>query len=149
LLWLIEHKGVAPDDLGDALERRSGLAGLAGSGDMRELLARDDADARLALDVYVHRLRSAIAAMAAAMGGLDALVFTGGVGEHAPAVRARTAAGLAFLGVELDDERNAAADDDADVGAVGATVRAFVIAAREDLEMARQVRALRRSPRRA
>jgi acetate kinase len=142
LVWLIEHRGVAPDELGDALERRSGLAGLAGSGDMRELLARDDADARLALDVYVHRLRSAIAAMAAAMGGLDALVFTGGVGEHAPAVRSRAAAGLAFLGVELDEHSNAAARDDADVGAAGAAVRALVITAREDLEMARQVRAI-------
>jgi acetate kinase len=142
LLWLIEQRGVAPTELGDALEHRSGLTGLAGTGDMRELLARDDADARLALDVYVHRLRAAIAAMVAALGGLDALVFTGGVGEHAPDVRAAGAAGLAFLGVELDDARNAAARGDADIGAGGAAARAFVVTAREDLEMARQVRGL-------
>jgi acetate kinase len=142
LLWLLEHRDVTPEGLADALEHRSGLAGLAGTGDMRELLARDDDAARLALDVYVHRLRASIAAMAAAMGGIDALVFTGGVGEHAPAVRAAAASGLAFLGVALDPHRNAAAEGDADIGAAGAHVRALVVAAREDLEMARQVRAL-------
>jgi acetate kinase len=142
LLWLAEHRGVPVAELSDALEHRSGLTGLAGTGDMRELLARDDEQARLALDVYVHRLRAAIAAMAAAMGGLDVLVFTGGVGEHAPAVRAAAADGLAFLGVALDEQRNAAATSDADIGADGAAVRTVVLTAREDLEMARQVRTL-------
>jgi acetate kinase len=142
LLWLIEHRGVAPGELSDALEHRSGLTALAGSGDMRELLAREDDVARRALAVYVHRLRGLIAAMAAAMDGLDALAFTGGVGEHAPAVRAAAAAGLGFLGVTLDEARNDAAREDAEIGATGAAVRAFVVTAREDLEMARQVRAL-------
>jgi acetate kinase len=142
LLWLIEQRGVAPSELSDALEHRSGLTGLAGTGDMRELLARDDDAARLALDVYVHRLRAAIAAMAAALGGLDVLVFTGGVGEHAAAIRERAAEGLAFLGVALDAERNAGAATDAEIGAAGSPARCFVISAREDLEMARQVRAL-------
>ncbi len=80
--------------------------------------------------------------MAAALGGLDALVFTGGVGEHSAVVRARAAAGLAFLGVELDGVRNDAAHGDAEIGADGAGVRTLVIAAREDVEIARQVRAL-------
>jgi acetate kinase len=142
LLWLIEHRGVAPGELSDALEHRSGLTALAGSGDMRELLAREDEVARRALAVYVHRLRGLIAAMAAAMDGLDALGFTGGVGEHAPAVRAAAAAGLGFLGVTLDEARNDAAREDAEIGAAGAAVRAFVVTAREDLEMARQVRAI-------
>jgi acetate kinase len=142
LLWLIEHRGVTPADLADALEHRSGLSGLAGTGDMREILARDDDPARLALATYVHRLRGSVAAMAAAMGGLDVLVFTGGVGERASAVRAETADGLEFLGVALDGPRNDAAQPDAEVGAAGAKVRAYVIAAREDLEMARQVRGL-------
>ena len=143
LLWLIEHQGVPVAELSDALEHRSGLTALAGTGDMRELLARDeyDEDAALAFDVYVHRLCGAIAAMAAAMGGLDVLVFTGGVGEHAPRIRAAAAARLGFLGVLLDSERNAAATSDADIGA--GTARTFVITAREDLEMARQVRTLR------
>jgi acetate kinase len=109
---------------------------------MRAVLARDDADARLAVDVYVHRLRAAVAAMAAAMDGVDALVFTGGVGEHAPEIRARAAAGLGFLGVALDDDANARASEDADVGVPGAAVRTLVVTAREDLEVAREVRRL-------
>jgi acetate kinase len=145
LLWLIEHEGVTPAELADGLERRSGLVALAGTGDMREILARaeaDDGDARAALDVYVHRLRAAIAAMTAAMNGLDVLVFTGGVGEHAAPVRAATAATLSFLGIALDERRNAAATADADIGRPGAATRTVVVSAREDLEMARQVRAL-------
>jgi acetate kinase len=114
---------------------------------MRALLARDDADTRLALDVYIHRLRAGIAAMVAALGGLDALVFTGGVGEHAPEIRARTAAGLGFLGVALDEEANARATADAEIGAPGAAARTIVVTAREDLEVARGVRLLlARSP---
>jgi acetate kinase len=140
VLWLLEHRGLSAAELADALEHRAGLTGLAGTGDMRQLLPRADAgdpDARLALDVYVHRLRAGIAAMAAAMGGLDALVFTGGVGEHAPAIRARAVTGLAFLGVTVDPERNAAATGDGPIGD-----GTLVVTAREDLEMARQVRAL-------
>jgi acetate kinase len=141
VLWLLRH-GVSVDALEQGLDRDGGLRGLAGDGDMRALLARDDADARLALDVYVHRLRAAIAAMAAALGGLDALVFTGGVGEHAPAIRARTATGLGFLGVALDAEANARARADAEIGTPAAPSRTLVVTAREDLEVARQVRAL-------
>jgi acetate kinase len=143
LLWLVRHAGVGPDELEDALEHRSGLAGLTGgSGDMRELLeaaARDDG-ARLALDVYVHRLRASVAAMAAALGGLDALVFTGGVGEHAWRVRAEACSGLGFLGVELDAERNERRGGDEDVAAPGSAVRVLVVESREDLEIARLVR---------
>jgi acetate kinase len=140
VLWLLEHRGLTAAELGDAFEHRAGLTGLAGTGDMRELLPRaetGDPDAQLALDVYTHRLRAGIAAMAAAMDGLDALVFTGGVGEHAPAIRAQAVAGLGFLGVAVDPERNAAATGD---GAIGDGT--LVVTAREDLEMARQVRAL-------
>jgi acetate kinase len=139
LVWLLRH-GVDADALEQGLDREGGLRGLAGDGDMRAVLARDDADARLALDAYVHRLRAAIAAMAAALGGLDALVFTGGVGEHAADIRARVAEGLGFLGVKLDGERNARAHADAEIGADGAPVRALVVTAREDLEVARLTR---------
>ena len=141
VLWLLRH-GLDLDAVERGLDRDGGLKGLAGEADMRALLARDDADARLALDVYVHRLRAGIAAMAAALDGLDALVFTGGVGEHAPEIRALTAARLGFLGVALDPEANAGATDDAEIGAPGAPARALVVTAREDLEVARQVRAL-------
>ena len=80
--------------------------------------------------------------MAAALGGLDALVFTGGVGEQSPVVRSRTAAGLAFLGVALDSAANAAADGDAEIGAGRSGVRVLVVTAREDLEIATEVRRL-------
>src|SRR5690349_13623874 len=118
---------------------------LAGTGDMREILSRiavGDEAAELAFDVYIHRLRAGIGAMAAAMDGLDALVFTGGVGEHAPAVRAAVAAGIGFLGVAVDEGANAAAERDVEITAAGATARVVVVTAREDLEIARQVRSL-------
>ncbi|HEY0360866.1 MAG TPA: hypothetical protein VGC83_01230 [Solirubrobacteraceae bacterium] len=140
VLWLLRH-GIDADALEQGLDREGGIRGLAGDADMRAVLAREDDDARLAIDVYVHRLRAEIAAMATALGGLDALVFTGGVGEHASDIRARAAAGLAFLGVELDAEANARATADAEIGATGAPVRALVVTAREDLEVARLVRA--------
>lgn len=145
VLWLVQQ-GIAPEEVHDALESRSGLLGLAGTADMRELLARDDERALLALGVYLHRLAAAAAAMATAMGGLDALVFTGGVGENAAAVRAGAAERLAFLGVALEPAANAAVAGDADISASGARVRSAVVAAREDLEMARQARAVLRVP---
>jgi acetate kinase len=143
VLWLQEHAGMPAAELAATLEHRSGLLGLAGTADMRVIVASveaGDPDAGLALDVYVHRLRAAIAAMAAALNGMDALVFTGGVGENAPAVRQRAAEGLAFLGVELDSERNLAARADSQIGAENAPVRTLVITAREDLQIAREVR---------
>nr|WP_237417840.1 acetate/propionate family kinase [Actinomadura rayongensis] len=138
LLWLITHAGLDPHAVADDLEHASGLTGLAGTGDLRDLLARDDETARLAVDVYLHRLRAGIAAMAASLGGLDVLVFTGGVGEHAVPVRAATAEGLAFLGVALDLSRNADAGKTPieDVSAPGAPVTTLVVQAREDLEVA-------------
>lgn len=140
LLWLLEHGALDPASLGDALEHESGLRGLAGSADIRELLARDDDEAGLALDVYVHRLRAGIAAMTASLGGLDALVFTGGVGEHSAAVRARTVEGLAHLGAQLDAARNEQVSGDAEIGRADAPAAVLVVAAREDLEIARQTR---------
>ena len=111
---------------------------------MREIVAavgRNEPDATLALDVYLHRLVSGIASMAAAAGGLDVLAFTGGVGERAPLVRRRAAERLAFLGVDVDGARNDAADGDTDIGAAGAAVASFVVAAREDLAIAAGTRA--------
>ena len=90
--------------------------------------------------VYVHRLRALIAAMAAALDGLDALVFTGGVGEHAPEIREEVCAGLGFLGARLDQAANRSAHPDAAIGARDSLVQLLVITAREDLEIAREVR---------
>ncbi len=143
VLWLEEHARMPPAELAATLEHRSGLLGLAGTADMRAILAAaasGDPDAMLALDVYHHRLRAAVAAMAAALGGLDALVFTGGVGENAPAVRERAARDLAFLGVAVDQARNRAAGADREIAPPGAAVRTFVIAAREDVQIAHEVR---------
>jgi acetate kinase len=143
VLWLLERDAMGETELAHALEHTSGLLGLAGTPDMREVLHRRDAgdeQAVLALGVYVHRLRAGIAAMAAALGGLDALVFTGGVGERSAPVRAEACLGLGFLGVDLDPAANAAAAGDADVTAAGAGVRVLVITAREDVEIAHQVR---------
>jgi acetate kinase len=149
VLWLITHQGLEPGAVADTLEHRSGLLALAGTADMAtvvEAWRRGEPAATLAVDVYVYRLRAAIAAMVAGLGGLDALVFTGGVGENAPTVRAAAAAGLGFLGVALDAPRNdqavgTAAAPEADLTADGAVVRTLVVAAREDLEIARGVRA--------
>lgn len=144
LLWLLERPELSEGEVAEGLTHDSGLQGLAGTADMREVIAaaaRREPDAVLALDVYVHRLRGAIAAMAASLGGLDALVFTGRVGERAAEVRSRAAEGLGFLGVALDDAANAAATADADIGARGAPVRTLVVESREDLEIARGVRA--------
>ena len=142
LLWLLERERMTERELAAALEHSSGLLGLAGTADMREVLARSDDAARLALDVYVHRLRAGIAAMAASLGGLDALVFTGGVGENSAVVRARACAGLGFLGVSLEPGLNGSNEGDGCIGALGADVAVLVVAAREDLEIARQVREL-------
>jgi acetate kinase len=147
VLWLQEHVGTPPGELAATLERRSGLLGLAGHPGMPEVLAAEaagDADAALAVAVYVLRLRQSIAAMAAAMDGLDALVFTGGVGENAAEIRRRAAGGLGFLGVALDAARNEAgeAGEDREIGTAEALVRSLVVHAREDLEIARQVRGL-------
>ncbi len=144
IVWLLQDGRLSLGEVAGGLEQDAGLAGLSGlpSGEMRGILsAADSGDqpARLALDVYLHRLRREIAAMAAAMNGLDVLVFTGGIGEHSPAIRARAAAGLGFLGVCLDLGRNEATTD-ADIGDSAAAVSAVVVTAREDIEIARQAR---------
>jgi acetate kinase len=145
VLWLLDGDRLDRRDLTHALEHSSGLRALAGTPDMREVLRRratGDDDAALALSVYLHRLRAGIAAMAAALGGLDALVFTGGVGEHSPPVREEACRDLGFLGVGIDTDANMQADGDREVTAANGAVRVLVIAAREDLEIARQVRGL-------
>ncbi len=143
LLWLIEQEELDPALLARMLEHDSGLLGLCGTSEMSEVLARagaGDERAALALDVYVHRLCGGIASMAASLGGVDVLAFTGGVGEHAPRVRELAVARLAFLGFALDAERNAGAEDDADIGEDSASARTVTIAAREDVVIARETR---------
>jgi acetate kinase len=145
IMWLLQHASLSIDEVSAGLEQAAGLAGLSQlpSGDMREVLHAADAGdepARLAVDVYVHRLRREIAAMAAAMNGLDVLVFTGGVGEHSGRIRAAAADGLGFLGVSLDPAQDGVSSD-TDIGGDG-PVRVLVVTAREDVEIARQARAV-------
>ena len=147
VLWLADHAGMPTEELAATLEHRSGLLGLAGTDDMRAIVlaeAAGDEEAMLALGVYLHRLRASIAAMVAALRGLDVLVFTGGVGEHAPSIRERVAVDLAYLGIVVDPTANDGAEVDADIGAPEARVRTLVVTAREDLEIAREVRAVLR-----
>jgi len=145
VLWLLEQREVSEADMGHTLEHESGLLGLSGTADMREVLARataGDARARLGRDVYLHRLRAGIGSMAAALGGIDVLAFTGGVGENNAEIRADTDGGLAFLGVAVDPALNEAGSGDFEISAAGAAARTVVIRAREDLEIASQVRSL-------
>lgn len=140
--------GEDPEDVARALDRESGLLALAGSADVRDVVAHAEAgddDAALAVDIWVHRARGLVAGMVAAMGGLDVLSFSGGVGENQPALRARLVDGLGFLGLALDGPANAAARGDADVTAPGARARTVVVSAREDVVVAEQVRAVLRT----
>lgn len=152
VLWLIEHGGMPAHELGEALERESGLLGLAGSADMKAVLAAEgdgSPRAHLAVEVVLHRLRGSVASMAASMGGLDVLVFTGGVGEHAPAIRQRAVDGLGFLGVAVDAAHNASGPLDREISPLSAAARTFVVEAREDLEIARGTRGALAGERRA
>jgi acetate kinase len=149
LLWLQRHAGIGEAELSDALDQRSGLQALAGTPDMREIQKRmsaGDESARLAFEVYVHRLRGLIAAMTAAMSGIDALAFTAGVGENSAPVRAAAVSGLRYLGLEIGPTLNASVVGDADISAPGAAVPTLVIKAREDIEVAREVRQILSAP---
>jgi acetate kinase len=142
LLYVLRHKGLSADDLDRVLNRESGLLGVSGlTADMRGLLEavhKGHERAKLALAVFVHRLRQTIGGMAATLGGVDALVFTAGIGEHASEVRAATCAGLEFLGATMDGKANAACHPDADVATPDAKCRVLVIATREDLTIVRE-----------
>jgi acetate kinase len=144
VLWLEEHEGLTPHEVATVLEEESGLTALAGTGDLREIdaaAADGDPGAVLALDVYTHRLVGGIASMTAALGGLDVLAFTGGVGEKSATVRRRAAERLGFLGVAVDQERNDRVDGDTDITGPDAKAKTLVVTAREDLEIAHGTRA--------
>ncbi|GAA1116727.1 acetate/propionate family kinase [Nocardiopsis metallicus] len=145
VLWVHEHAGVAMADVGWSLEHDSGLLGLAGSADMRTVLEREaagDEVARVAVGVYLHRLRALTASMVASLGGVEALVFTGGVGEGSAQIRGRAADGLGFLGVGVDEALNEGLEGEGEITAAGARVRTVVVRAREDVEIARGVRSV-------
>lgn len=137
LLYLLQEKGMSASALSELLWRRSGLLGMSGiSADMRELLHSAAPAAATAIDVFVYRAGREIGSLAAALGGLDALVFTGGIGEHSAPIRSRICAHAAWLGVSLDEGANR--DGRTDVGAAGSRVRVLVIRADEEAVIAAQ-----------
>lgn len=145
VLHLLRRHDGDVDAVEDLLYRRSGLLGVSGiSSDMRTLLASDDPHAAEAVDLFVDRIARELGALAAALGGLDALVFTGGIGEHATAIRARVCRAAAWLGVALDEAANDRGD--AFLTREDSAVRAWVVEAEENLVVARHVRTLLRLP---
>jgi acetate kinase len=142
VLDLLRRGLLTADQIDDALSHRSGLLGVSGvSADFRavEAAAKDGHDrARLALRLYVDRIRAAIGALAVTMGGLDVLVFTAGVGEHSAWLRGEVCRGLECLGVPLDAQANAACQADADIAPPAAPVRVLVLHTREELLIARE-----------
>jgi len=143
ITYLLRRGLVDVEELDHALERESGLLGLSGiAGSVRALEQSEDPAAGFALQVFVRHVAAAVGAAATALGGLDALVFTGGVGEHSASVRAGVAARLGFLGVQLDPELNSWADADADIGQRDSAVRVVVVRSREELVIAGETRRL-------
>lgn len=145
LLYLLRRKGLSIEQLDHALNHDSGLIGISGiSSDMRQILkeAPQSPDARLALEVYIHRLVQTIGAMAATLGGVDGLVFTAGVGENSAQVRELVCENLGHLGLELDTTANARCKPDADIASRASHGRILVISTREDLTIVRETRRL-------
>jgi acetate kinase len=145
LIYLLRHKGLDVNALDEALNYESGLLGISGtSSDLRQLLSElpHNRDARLAVDVYVHRIVQTVGAMAATLGGIDALVFTAGVGEGSSEIRKRVCEKLKYLGLELDPAANETCKPDADIGTPASKARILIIATREDLTIMRETRRL-------
>lgn len=135
LLHLL-RRGATVDEIDRLLHRESGLAGLAGTNDMREVLARTDPDARLAVEIFCYRARKYVGAYLAALGGAEAVVFTGGIGENAPEIRRRITEGLDWAGLAIDPARNAAGEGRISTDA--SRLRAWVIKTDEERLIARQ-----------
>ncbi len=145
LLYLL-RTGVTPAELDQALEHESGLTGLAGTGDVAALERDPSPEAVLALDIYAYRIAQAVAAMTVTLDGLDALAFTGGIGEHSARVREMICLRLAFLGVILDEQANEMVAGEATISTEHSRVRVQVVPAREDVVIARAVRTLLAPP---
>ncbi len=144
VLYVMDRTGMTTEEMRTVLCKQSGLKGLSGvdSGDMRDLLEAEqngDARAQLAADAFVYEIKKHIGAYAAAMGGLDAIIFTGGIGERSPVIRERICNGLGFLGVVIDRTKNYMVDGEAIVSEAHAQVTVAVVPANEELVVAREV----------
>lgn len=146
LTYLLRQGRLRPEEIDDVLNHRSGLIGVSGlSGDMREILAavkQGHSRATLAFEIYIHRLQTGIGAMLAALGGIDALVFTGGVGENSPEVREAACRPFGFVGLKLDNTANVNASSDSDIASQTSSVRVLSIRAQEERAIARACRRL-------
>ena len=144
LVYLLRRQSCTADQIDEILNRKSGLLGVSGlSGDMREILEaveKGNERARLAYDIYAHRLTREIGAMLAVLGGADAIVFTGGIGENCAPLRKDVCEQLQFAGLKLDASKNARPDLDQNIAAAGSSVQVLVIRADEDGEIARECR---------
>lgn len=149
LTYLMRQDGLDGKTLDDMLNEKSGLLGISGvSGDMREVVAamkQGNARAQLAFDIFVHRLRSGIGSMVAALGGVDALVFTAGIGENSAEVREAACVKLGFLGLTMDADKNLASPMEKDISTADSAARVLVLAAQEDWAIARECWKLARS----
>jgi acetate kinase len=140
--FLSRHLNMSIDDMDDLLNKESGLKGLCGENDMRSVLdnaAKGDDQSRLALDVYTYRIKKYIGAYTAVLGGLDALVFTGGIGENAPEIRERCCSNLTYLGIGIDPDKNMADTKNLrQISPVEAAVAILVVPTNEELKIARE-----------
>jgi acetate kinase len=148
VLYIMKKEGFTPDEMSEVLNRESGLLGVSGvSSDIREIHAASadgKKSAALALRMYSYRIKKYISAYAGVLGGADALVFTGGVGENDPVVRAESCRGLSFAGIEIDEARNELPRNgrDRDISVGGSPVRVFVVSAGEEIVIAREAERL-------
>jgi acetate kinase len=141
MLYLMDQRGLDARAIEKLIYTQSGLLGVSGiSSDMRTLLASDEPRARLAIDLFLYRIRREMGSLAAALGGLDAVVFTGGIGEHAAPIRAGVCRDSAWLGAELDEPANAQGGPR--ISPPGSRVQAWVIPTNEELMIARHTRRL-------
>ncbi len=141
LLYLLRQKGYSAEQLDTTINKASGLKGIAGSADMRQVLREikeGNSRAKLAFDMFVYRLCYYTGAMLAALGGLDALVFAGGIGENSAEVRAAVAESFAFLGLKLDAQKNAQSPADQDISAAGSAVPVVIVRTQEDWAIAQE-----------
>jgi acetate kinase len=139
LFYMQREKGFTAEQLNTTLNKASGLKGIAGSGDMRSILQKmhaGDTRARLAFDMFTHRLRSFIGAMLASLEGLDALVFAGGIGENAAEVRTAACQAFGFLGLKLDEQKNARSPADENIATSDSQVAALIVQTQEDWAIA-------------
>ena len=149
MIYLLRHRGYTAEQLDRILNEESGLLGVSGvSPDMREILQaieNGNARAQLAYDVFTHRLTREIGAMLGVLGGMDALVFTGGIGENCAPLRETVCGRLGFVGLKLDAGSNANPKLDQDIASAESQVRVLVIRAQEEWEIARECRKLARA----